>query len=170
MACAALAAGVLLTTGATGAARAIPRLDLRPYPAATAGERRWVIQLPGVLPVSTDPLLSPNPSDWRVELLIGRELEIDCNEHRFGGRLRRETLQGWGYDIYRVSDVGPMVSTRRACPPGEGVRRAFVPMGSKPFVVPWNASLPIVIYAPRDLEVRWRVWRAERRQQPAIPR
>ncbi|MFN6134438.1 MAG: hypothetical protein ACK46L_16315, partial [Synechococcaceae cyanobacterium] len=29
-------------------ARAVPRLDLNPYPAPTAGEQRWVIQLPGV--------------------------------------------------------------------------------------------------------------------------
>jgi ecotin len=40
-------------------------------------------------------------------------------------------------------------------------------MGSKPFVVPYNASLPIVIYAPKDLDVRWRLWKAERLQRPA---
>ncbi|MEB3350833.1 MAG: ecotin family protein [Cyanobacteriota bacterium] len=35
--------------------------------------------------------------------------------------------------------------------------------------MPYNASLPIVVYAPKDLEVRWRLWKAERRQQRAQP-
>ena len=156
-----------LQLGLAGAARAIPLLDLKPYPAPAAGERRWVIQLPGVLPPTADARISPSPSDWRVELIIGRELEVDCNTQRFTGKLRSETLQGWGYKIYRVRDVGPVVSTRMACPPTSVRHKAFVPMGSKPFVVPYNASLPIVIYAPKDLDVRWRLWKAERVQRPA---
>ncbi|MEB3200531.1 MAG: ecotin family protein [Synechococcaceae cyanobacterium] len=148
-------------------AQAIPRLDLKPYPAAGAGERRWVIQLPGVLTPSRDPNLSPSPSDWRVELLIGRELEVDCNRHVFSGRVRRDTLGASGLSVYRVLDVKPVVSTRMACPPEEAKRRVFLPMGSKPFVVPYNASTPIVIYAPADLQVRWRLWKAERQQRDA---
>ncbi len=167
---AALAAALVplqLGGGFGTAARAIPLLDLKPYPAAATGERRWVIQLPGVLAPTADPRLSPNPSDWRVELIIGRELLVDCNTQRFGGKLRSETLPGFGYKIYRVRDVGPVVSTRMACPPGSVTRKAFVPMGSRPFVLPYNASLPIVIYAPKDLDVRWRLWKAERVQRPA---
>jgi len=156
-----------LGVGLGGAARAIPRLDLTPYPAPATGERRWVIQLPGLLPASSDHKVSPTPSDWRVELIIGRELEVDCNTRRFGGKVRSETLPGLGYPIYRVKEVGPVVSTRMACSPGSASRKAFVPMGSKPFVVPYNASLPIVIYAPKDLDVRWRLWKAERVQRPA---
>ncbi len=163
----AAAALLLLGFGSGGAARAIPLLDLKPYPAAAAGERRWVIQLPGVLQPTADPKMSPNPSDWRVELIVGRELQVDCNTQRFGGKVRSETLPGLGYKVYRVKDVGPVVSTRMACPPDSGKRKAFVPMGSKPFVVPYNASLPIVIYAPKDLDVRWRLWKAERVQRPA---
>ena len=49
------------------------------------------------------------------------------------------------------------------------LRQAFVPLGSKPFVVPYNASLPIVLYTPKDLEVRWRLWKAEAVQRPAQP-
>ena len=160
---AALAAGLL----APLAAAAIPRLDLKPYDQPAAGERRWVIQLPGVLRPSPDPAISPNPADWRVELLVGRTVQVDCNQHRLSGRLKAETLPGWGYTVYRAIDVGPLVSTRRACPPNEGLRQAFVPLGSKPFVVPYNASLPIVLYTPKDLEVRWRLWKAEAVQRPA---
>jgi ecotin len=161
----ALAAGAALL--AAGAAGAVPRLDLTPYPPPPAGQSRWVFQLPGVLPPNPDPAMSANPADWRVELIIGKEVEVDCNRTFFSGRIASETLQGWGYKVFRVSNVGPMASTRMACPPGAPRRRAFVPMGGKPFVVPYNASLPIVVYAPRDLEVRWRLWKAERDQRPA---
>lgn len=155
--------GVLTST----AARAIPRLDLKPYPRPAAGEKRWVIQLPGVLPPTGDERISPNPTDWRVELIVGKEMTVDCNGPRLNGRIRSETLKGWGYRIYRVSQVGPGPSTRMACPPERGPRQAFVAIGSKPFVVPYNASLPIVIYAPKDVQVRWRLWKAEKEQRDA---
>lgn len=159
---AALAAGSAVTP-----ARAVPRLDLKPYPAAAVGERRWLIQLPGVLKTSPDPALSSNPADWRVELIVGRELQLDCNLHRLGGRLEAESLKGSGTTIYRVKDAGPLLFTRKACPPDQAKRQGFVVLGAKPYVVPYKASLPIVIYAPRDLQVRWRLWKAERLQQPA---
>jgi ecotin len=160
-----------LLGGALGAvlqpALALPRLDLTPYPGPAAGETRWVIQLPGVLTPSTDPRFSTSPSDWRVQLIAGREVEADCNQQAFAGRIRAEKLQAPGLSVYRVSDVGPMATTLMACPPGAPKRRLFVPMGSKPFVVPYEVSRPIVIYAPKDLQVRWRLWKAEKLQRPA---
>ncbi|MEB3331854.1 MAG: ecotin family protein [Synechococcaceae cyanobacterium] len=160
-------AALLPLAAGTPAAMAIPRLDLKGYPTAGAGEQRWVIQLPGVLSTSPDANLSPRPIDWRVQLIVGRETLVDCNGPRFSGRIRTVALPALGTGYYRVSDVGPMISTRMACPPGEPKRQAFVPMLGKPFVVPYNASLPIVIIAPKDLEVRWRLWKAERQQQKA---
>jgi ecotin len=158
---------LLLGTVGLGAARAIPRLDLKPYPQPAAGEKRWVIQLPGVLPPTSDARLSPSTADWRVELIVGKEMSVDCNGPRLNGRIRSETIQGWGYKVYRVSQVGPGPSTRMACPPDQGPRQAFVSIGSKPFVVPYNVSLPIVIYTPKDVQVRWRLWKAERQQRNA---
>jgi len=148
-------------------ALAIPRLDLTPYPKPTAAQTRWVIQLPGVLPPGGDPRLSPHPSDWRVQLIAGKEVEADCNQRAFRGRFRAGKLKGLGVSVYTVSDVGPMVSTLMACPPGQAKRKVFVPMGSKPFVVPYDANRPIVVFTPKDLQLRWRLWKAEKVQQPA---
>jgi ecotin len=105
-AAAALAAAGGLITAASVAA--VPLLNLKPYPAPPAGQNRWVVQLPGVLPPNPDPSLSPSPADWRVELIVGREMEVDCNRQFFKGRIASETLKGWGYKVYRVSDVGPV--------------------------------------------------------------
>ena len=157
----------LWTSLAPAPALAIPRLDLKPYPAPAPGERRWVIQLSGLLPPSPDPALSANPADWRVELIAGRNLELDCNQVMFSGRMRSQPVAGTQLRVVQISEVSPLASTRMACPPGEPKRRAFVPMGGKPFVVPYDVSRPIVLYAPKDLELRWRLWKAERRQWPA---
>jgi len=156
-----------LTPLAIGPALAIPRLDLKPYPAPAPGERRWVIQLSGLLPPSQDPAISAHPADWRVELIAGRNLELDCNRVTFSGRMRSQPVAGTELRVVQISQVTPLATTRMVCPPGEPKRRAFVPMGGKPFVVPYDGSRPIVLYAPKDLELRWRLWKAERRQWPA---
>jgi len=159
---AALLAAALLPPGIAAAGGP----DLRGYPAPAAGERRWLIELPAQPPASPDPRLSRDAADWRGELVVGREQLVDCNVHRLAGELRPEPLPALGTSLYRVSGGTATLSTRRACP-GEMPKRRFVPIGGKPFVVPYNASLPIVLYAPRDLQVRWRLWKAETRQQPA---
>lgn len=161
------AASAVLGLAALPAA-AIPRLDLSGYPAPAAGERRWVIQLPGVLPPTHDPALSPQPRDWRVQLLVGQLAQIDCNQHSFSGRLRHWRLADDKPMVFRVDNVGPMASTRMACPPGQPRRQAFVTMAGKPYVVPYEVSHPIVIYAPAALQLRWRLWKAERQSRDAL--
>jgi ecotin len=149
-------------------AAAIPRLDLSGYPAPAAGERRWVIQLPGVLPPTHDPALSPQPRDWRVQLIVGQLAQIDCNQHSFSGRLRHWRLADDKPMVFRVDNVGHMASTRMACPPGQPRRQAFVTMAGKPYVVPYEVSHPIVIYAPAAVQLRWRLWKAERQSRDAL--
>ncbi|MCP9807458.1 ecotin family protein [Cyanobium sp. T1B-Tous] len=166
LACGALA--LALVPASVPQAGAIPRLDLSGYPKPALGDRRWVIQLPGVLRPNVDPALSPNPTDWRVQLIVGQMAELDCNRQVFGGKLRPvKPAQEGGPVIYRVTDVGALASTRMACPPEQPRRRAFVPMAGKAFVVPYNASRPIVVDAPRPLELRWRLWKAESQERPA---
>ena len=147
---------------------AIPRLDLSGYPAPAAGERRWVIQLPGVLPPTRDPALSPDPGDWRVQLIVGQMALVDCNQHSFAARLRRWRQADDKPMVFRVDNVGPMASTRMACPPGQPRRQAFVTMAGKPYVVPYAVSQPIVVYAPAALQLRWRLWKAERQSRDAL--
>jgi len=93
--------------------------------------------------------------------------QVDCNRQVFGGKLRPvKPAQEGGPVIYRVTDVGALASTRMVCPP-EQPSRPFVPMAGKAFVVPYNASRPIVVDAPRPLELRWRLWKAESQERPA---
>ena len=153
-----LALAGLLGPGAMPAPAAQPP-DLRPYPPAAAGERRWWLS------VDTTPAAAEN---LRVELVVGRTLLVDCNRHLLQGTVEEESVPGWGYPLYRVKGGSPVVSTRMACP-DQVQRQEFVRLAGSPTLVPVNARLPIVVVAPADLEVRWRLWRADPRQRPARP-
>ncbi len=158
-------AGAILASGALAwaPAEASPRPDLRAYPPAAPGERRWFIS------VDTPPGAPAGPAvDQRVELVIGRPMLVDCNRHLLQGALVEETVPGWGYPLFRVKGGSQLVSTRMACP-GQARRREFVVLGGAPALVPVNPRLPIVVVAPKELEVRWRLWRPEPGQQTATP-
>jgi ecotin len=157
-----------LLTAALPAA-AVPYLDLKPYPPAAAGQQRWVFQLNPLLRPSPDAGISANPADWRVQLIVGRELEVDCNTHHYAGQLRRESVPGWGYPVVRLDRLGPLIATRRACP-DQAPERRFVSLAGEPFLLPYNVSLPVVVYVPEGVQVRWRLWKAEAESREAAIR
>ena len=121
---------------------------LKAFPAAAAGQSRHVI----TLPAQTD------ESARKVELILGKTQTVDCNRQFFGGRLETRTAEGWGYDYYVLPALGNAASTLMGCPPGSE-RQAFVTTQEQP-LIRYNSRLPVVVYAPSDVEVRYRVWRA----------
>jgi ecotin len=36
----------------------------------------------------------------------------------------------------------------------------FVTLGGKPYLIRYNSRLPLVVYAPEGVEVRYRIWSA----------
>lgn len=149
----------LMLAGLTTLAHAAKLEDTAPYPKAEAGFTRQVIHLPQ----------QTQEENFQVEVLAGKTLEVDCNRQRLGGVLDEKNLEGWGYPFYRLEKViGPM-STMMACPPGSKKKRAFVPVVGDGFRIQYNSKLPIVIYAPSDVEVRYRIWTASDKVGTAIP-
>lgn len=138
-----------LTLGLSLSACAATEEALKPYPAAERGFSRHVIELP-----SRD-----NEAEAQVELIAGKTLATDCNQHRLGGQWQEKTVEGWGYGYYQLDKVGPMMSTLMACPDAN-TTEAFVQLGGEPMLVRYNSKLPLVIYAPSDVEVRYRIWLA----------
>ncbi|WP_336346814.1 serine protease inhibitor ecotin [Pseudomonas monsensis] len=142
-------AGLIIACLSTSA-QASKLEDVAPYPKAEAGFTRQVIYLPK----------QDQEENFQVEILAGKTLEVDCNRQRLGGVLDEKNLEGWGYPFYRLEKViGPM-STMMACPPGNQKKRAFVPVVGDGFMLRYNSKLPVVVYAPADVEVRYRVWSA----------
>jgi ecotin len=125
--------------------------DLKPYPPAAPGVLRWVIRLPAV----------PVPEERKVEVMVGKTIEVDCNRRFYSATVSRQIAQGWGYPYYVVSELKGSATTLMACPSDFVKRKEFVRANAEVLAaLAYNAKLPIVIYAPVGAEVRYRVWTA----------
>jgi ecotin len=125
--------------------------NMKAFPPAEAGMVRHVLQLPQ----------QADESAFKVELIAGKTVQIDAaNRYFFGGKIEEETIEGWGFPRYVVSPLGPMAGTLMAVEPeGPKVSR-FITMGGEPRLFRYNSRLPIVVYAPEGVEIRYRIWSA----------
>ncbi|MFD1802432.1 serine protease inhibitor ecotin [Mixta tenebrionis] len=140
-------------------AAAHPALEtVAPYPAAEKGQVRQVIYLPP----------QQNEDLYKVELLIGKTMEVDCNHVMMGAQVEQQTLAGWGYDYYVVKSLSAPAMTRKMCIDGDK-RQEFVPANLGAYSLQrYNSKLPIVIYTPADVQVKYRLWRAETEVNDAV--
>lgn len=159
----------LILVSALEPVAAIPRLNLSGYPAPAPGLQRWVIQPSGLLPKSRDSLVSAHPLDWRIQLIVGQEVTLDCNLQRLSGpgMTMRMLPQASGKALFEVKGPLRVISTKKACPPGDPMKLSFLSLGLQPYLVPYNPSWPIVVDLPEGAELRWRLWKAEKRQKTA---
>ncbi|KAB0494227.1 serine protease inhibitor ecotin [Pseudomonas vancouverensis] len=147
----------LIAVGLSSLAHAAKLEDVAPYPKADSGFTRQVIRL---APQTRE-------DDFQVEVIAGKTLKVDCNRQRLGGILEEKNLEGWGYPFYRLEKViGPM-STLMACPDGKS-KEDFVPVVGDGFMLRYNSKLPIVLYVPKDIEVRYRIWSASASVEKAV--
>jgi ecotin len=100
-----------------------------------------------------------NEAEHKVEIIAGKTLEVACNQQRLGSQWQEKTVEGWGYSYYELGQVGPAMSMLMAYP-DVSRKQAFVRVGGDPQLAGYNSKLPLVIYAPKDVEVRYRVWSA----------
>jgi len=149
---------------------AIPRLDLTGYPELAPGLKRWVIQPSGLLPKSGDPLISAHPLDWRIQLIVGQTVTLDCNTKRLSGTGMTLRMLPKASDkaLFEVKGPVAVISTKMACSDDQPTRTSFLSRGKQPYLIPYNASWPIVVDLPENVQLRWRVWKAETRQQNAV--
>lgn len=132
--------------------------ELKAFPPAGEGMTRFVITLP---PQADEDLL-------KVQLLIGKSVKLDPqNRYFFGGRLETETIQGWGYDRYVLKSLGPMAGTLMAVDPNVPKVDRFITLGGQPQLLRYNSRLPLVVYVPEGVEVRYRIWRGDDKVIPA---
>ena len=132
--------------------------DLKAFPSAGEGIKRFVIYLP---PSQNEDLL-------KLELLIGKTVLLDqANHYFFGGRLQKKSLMGWGYDYYELKELGPMAGTLMAVDPKQPKVVRFVTLGGASQLLRYNSRLPLVVYVPDGVDVRYCIWRADHETEPA---
>lgn len=127
---------------------------LEPFPKAAEGMVRHVIELKK----------KSDESLYKIEIVPGKVMNVDCNVHRLMGKLEEKDLQGWGYTYYEFTSDGQTTSTMMACnKPNEN---KFV--SGQTLLVRYNSKLPIVIYAPQGYEIKYRIWKAGKDQSSEV--
>ena len=143
-----LGAGLLATQMAVSGAE---HPELKAFPDAKEGMERVVIVLPHKERGEKD--------TFKVELIPGKTMPTDgVNLMRLGLTIESRPLKGWGYTYYEVTGRDVAMSTMMAAPPGTRQVTKFV--SGAPLLIRYNSRLPIVVYAPKGCEIRYRIWQA----------
>lgn len=121
--------------------------ELKAFPAALAGHRRFVIELPTLA----------HEADHQLELIGGKAMTVDCNARGMDGRFDARDVPGWGYTYWVLQSQGQVRSTMMMCPPGSE-KPGFVK--AEPLMLRYNSKLPVVVFVPDGMRLRWRVWQA----------
>lgn len=124
--------------------------NLEAFPKATEGMVRHVIELGK----------KSDESLYKVEIIPGKTMSVDCNQHFLLGNLEEKDLEGWGYNYYEFTSNGQTRSTLMAC--NKPNTNKFVT--GETILVRYNSKLPIVVYAPKGYEIKYRIWKAGKNQ------
>lgn len=121
--------------------------NLEAYPAATETMNRYVIFLDK----------KANENNFKVEVIAGKIMEVDCNKATLIGKLEEKTLEGWGYTYLDFETKGVVATTKMLCPDAKKTKK-FV--SAQPIMLDYNSRLPIVVYAPKGYDVQYKIWTA----------
>jgi ecotin len=122
-------------------------LDLEMFPKAETGFKQVYIQVP----------IIENEENYKIELHIGKEALVDCNQHVLIGEVVEQTLEGWGYTYFKVNTDGSMASTKMACLDSK-MERKFIKIA--PQLLRYNSRMPVVVYVPEGISVKYKIFKA----------
>lgn len=146
-----------VTLGITGVSMG-SKSPLDAFPQAKEGEVRHVIVLEEK---------GQEEMNYKVELIPGKVVQTDgVNRVRLGLGLEPENLKGWGYTYYRVTGKDHVLSTMMAAPEGSEMSDSFVYGNS--LLVRYNSRLPLVIYGPEGVDIRYKVWSAGKEMKSVV--
>lgn len=151
----ALTAALALLTSMSFAAPKTTNKDIAAqFPQATEGQVRWMIDLP-----------KKDQEDlFQLELVASKTMEVDCNRHTLMGAFKEETLQGFGYPYYTFTGNGDAASTRMACMDASAKKTVVSAPGT---IIHYNSKLPTIVYAPKGIDIGYRVWSAPQKVKAA---
>ncbi|GGQ06907.1 serine protease inhibitor ecotin [Shewanella litoralis] len=121
--------------------------DTKMYPAPQDNMVQHVLTLPKL----------NNESEYLIEIQIGQNKLVDCNQMRLMGEIHTLSLEGWGYPYYQVDSIIEGPSTRMMCT--EAKKAQFISLNDA-ITQQYDSRLAKVFYLPKDVQLRYRIWRA----------
>lgn len=125
-------------------------IKISDFPRAKENQKQIVINLPAKETLKAE-------RDYKVELLPGKTMTVDCNLHGLNGMLEAEELKGFGINYYIFKTNGNVSSTQMGCPANSN-HEEFVT--AKSTLMDYSSRAPIVIYVPAGYDVKYRIWTA----------
>lgn len=124
--------------------------NMKAFPPPEKGMVRYVLQLSK----------QEDEFAFKVELIVGKTVRVDTNRYFFGGKIEKQVIKGWGFSQYVLSTLGPMAGTLMATDTNVPKTDRFITLGGEQYLIRYNSRLPIVVYVPEGVEVRYRIWSA----------
>nr|WP_086940148.1 ecotin family protein [Thaumasiovibrio occultus] len=98
-----------------------------------------------------------NENDSLIQLVAEKDVTADCNVRFLNVSVEEKTLEGWGYPYFVITEQPVMGTTMLPCDEEEKTLRS-----RRDSLYRYNSKVPLVIYAPADLDIDYRVWSAEK--------
>ncbi|WP_212006022.1 serine protease inhibitor ecotin [Chitinophaga sp. HK235] len=128
--------------------------NLKPFPPAWKDVERYVIQLSA----------KDKEDNFQVEIMAGKTMKVDCNQHGLIGRWVTKDVKGWGYTYYQYVSAGNIRSTLMACPDKKLTDKFIFDTRQ----VRYNSKLPIVVYVPKGFAVKYKIWERGEEEKDAV--
>lgn len=136
----------ILTTGAFAQEK---KVDISIFPEAKEGYKKVVLNVPK----------KGKEDNLQLEIFVGKYVEVDmCNNHFLIGEFKDKELKSWGYTYYEYKTKGDVGGTMMACPDNKKQTK-FV--NGKGEIIRYNSKVPVVVYVPNGMEVKYRVWKTK---------
>ena len=123
------------------------RHDLSIYPTVRAELNRHVIWL--------DP--QQHEQQLKVEIVATKQHMKDCNQGSFSADFSQKYLKDGRHAYYQIGKTGHYISTLMGCPDVGNLEDIAIYLSGNT-MQPYQSDSPIIVYAPQEIQVSYRIW------------
>ena len=119
-------------------------------------------------------------TEWQLVQLGGRSVQPQADRFHITFQSEEGRITGVGAcnrvfgpfeeGEKRALRIGPLASTMMACPDGKKEKKFVTAYLGDAGMLRYNSKLPIVVYTPDNVDVKYRIWKAEEKIDNAVVR
>ena len=121
--------------------------DITMFPSPEKGFKQIPIWLP----------VKEKEENFKVEVFVGADQIVDCNQYFMIGKLISKELPGWGYSFYHAETKSELAGTRMGCFE-KRKQKKFIHL--QPLLIEYNSRIPLVIYIPNNLKLKYKIFQS----------